>query len=106
MKDWLLQKGAEKALGMILRDYGTVRRVTLNSAERWCEVELDLKGEHDAVLLRADDVTFRTNVEQMFVRVGRIGCSREWLKRLGEQFFIGREFALPPKAAMAIRVLL
>jgi len=106
VKDWLLQKGATAALTVWLRDYGTVRGVSLNSVERWCEVDLELHGESQPIRLRAEEVTFRSEGVHVHVRIGRIQTSREWLTRLGIQFAVGREFRLPPQAATAVRVLL
>ncbi len=101
-----MKKGAEAALGVALRDYGTVRSVSLNSAERWFEVELELKGESAPVRVRAEEVTFRTVGQRVHARIGRVEASREWLTRLGSQFVVGREFPLPPHVATAVRVLL
>lgn len=106
MKDWLLRKGVETALSVLVRDYGTLKRVSLNSVERWCEAELELKGETEAVMVRIEGVTFRTGTEHMFVQASQIQCSREWLTRLGHKYLVGREFALPAQAAAAIRLLL
>jgi hypothetical protein len=106
MKDWLLQKGAEQALSSLLRDYGLVKHLSLNSSEHWCEIHLELHGEAEIITIRAENVTFRTVADQMHVRVGQIACSRVWLKRLGDNLVVGREFPLPPKAAAAVRLLL
>ena len=106
MKDWLLQKGAEAALGVWLRDYGKVRSVSLNSVERWCEIEVELLGEAVPIRVRAEEVTFRSEGTNIHVRIGRLQSSREWLTRLGTKYAVGREFQLPPAAATAVRVLL
>jgi len=106
MKDWMLKKGAEAALKVVLRDFGKVRSFSLNSTERWCEIELDLHGETESIQLRAEEVTFRSEEKKVYVRVGHLRCTRLWLSRLGEQYVVGKEFRLPPKAATAVRLLL
>lgn len=106
MKDWLLQKGAEAALGVWLRDYGKVRSVALNSVERWCEVTVDLNGETESIRVRADEVAFRAEGQSIHIRVGRVTASREWITQLATKFAVGREFLLPPTAAAAVRMLL
>lgn len=106
MKDWLLRKGAETALRVMLRDFGKVRSLSLNSAEQWWEIELDLHGETESIQLRAEAVTFRSEEKRVYVRIGQLRCTRVWLSRLGEQYVVGKEFLLPPKAATAVRLLL
>lgn len=106
MKDWLLKRGAEAALKVVLRDLGKVRSLSLNSTERWCEIDLDLHGETESIQLRAEEVNFRSEEKRVYVRVGKLRCTRAWLSRLGEQHVVGKEFLLPPKAATAVRFLL
>jgi len=101
-----LQKGATAALAKGMREYGTVRALSLNSVERWCEVELDLVGEPQPIRVRAEEITFRSEGKEVYIQIGRLESSREWLARLGTQFVVGREFLLPPQAAIAVRLLL
>lgn len=106
MKDWLLQKGAEAALGALLRDYGTVRSLRLDSVERWCEAHVELHGETEALRVRIEAIQFRAEGQEVHARVGHLETSREWMTRLGRRLVVGREFPLPPAAAAAVRFLL
>ena len=85
---------AATALGALLRDYGTVRSLRLDSVERWCEAHVELLGEAEVVgfrdrealllplhnmsgLRRGDSVSLRNAVPQVHVGEQMLGLPGE-----------------------------
>jgi hypothetical protein len=95
-KDWLVEKAGMAVLNQaLLKPYGTITKLKLDTTARTVEAELDLKGEVQPVRLHVQEYVIRQDGARVFVILKRIETSREWLTTAARDFVLGREFELP-----------
>lgn len=94
MKDAAVGKGLQE-LANWNTEFGRVRSLKLDSRARRLEVELDLRGESEAVRVVVEDYRLNEGPEGLTIEAGKVTTSREWLTVLAQRFVVGRPWALP-----------
>ena len=106
-KDWLVQKTALAMLNQsVLKPYGTLTNLKLDTAERTIEAELDLKGETHPVRIRVSEYEIIEEADATYLILKGITTSREWLTTLARDFAVDRRFKLPDAARSYLSMLL
>lgn len=106
-KDALISQGAKAPFNHLLRNYGTVLDLKLNTAERSLSVSIHLKGEESPINIHVREYTLVTKDGRTFVEIdgSKIDTSREWLTTLIQARLGGRSFAIPDNLAGFIPLL-
>jgi len=106
-KDALLSQGAKTGLNHLLRKYGTMLDLKLNTAERSLSVSLHLKGEENPIQINIREYTLVTKEGRTYVELdgSKIETSREWLTTLIHEQFGQRDFPIPDKLVRIIPIL-
>jgi hypothetical protein len=106
-KDTLLSQGAKARLNHLLRKYGTMLDLKLNTAERSLSVSLHLKGEENPININVREYTLVTKEGRTFVEIegNKIETSREWLTTLIQDQVGRRSFPIPDHLARFIPLL-
>jgi hypothetical protein len=106
-KDALLSQGAKAGLNHLLRKYGTMLDLKLNTAERSLSVSMHLKGEESPIQIKIREYTLVTKDGRTYVELdgSKIETSREWLTTLIQQQLGRRDFPLPDKLVRIIPLL-
>jgi hypothetical protein len=95
-KDWLIEKTAMAMLNQsVLKPYGTLTRLKLDTATRSLEAELELKGESQPVRIHVPEYQLIEEDNGVWVVIKSIATSRDWLTSLARDFAVGRKFQLP-----------
>jgi hypothetical protein len=95
-KDWLVEKAGMALLNQaVLKPYGTLTRLKLDTAARTIEGDLELHGETQPVNLQVREYELREADGRATVVLKDIRTSREWLTTLMKNFVVDREFSLP-----------
>ena len=95
-KDWLIEKAGAALLNQaVLKPYGTLTTLKLDTTARWLEAELELKGETQPVKVRVQEYELREEGPRAFFVVKSIDTSREWLTTLARDFLVDKPFELP-----------
>lgn len=106
-KDWLVERAGMAMLNQaVLRPYGTLTQLTLDTAARTVEAELDLKGETQPVRVHVREFEIREQDGRAFVVIKDIHTSREWLTRLAHDFAVNKEFELPESVKKFLPMIL
>ena len=91
------------AVGMlnssVLKPYGRIRQLRINSTDKTIQLEMDLIGERDPVQIDIQDYELQQNNGKIFLIVKGIDTSRQWLTALARNVAVGRPFELPGEAA-------
>jgi hypothetical protein len=101
-KDALASQAARSYVNGLIKRYGEVRELKINSRAKTVAVVCDLLGETEPVVVRIDGYRLHTEGGNHFVEVTGCTCSREWLKNLIEDRVRGQRFPLPSWAAAAL----
>ena len=106
-KDALLAQGAKTRLNHLLRRFGTMLDLKLNTAERSLSVSLHLKGEQSPIQIDIREYTLVTKEGRTYLELdgSKIETSREWLTTLIQEQFGRRDFPIPDKLARIIPIL-
>jgi hypothetical protein len=95
-KDWLIEKTALAVLNQsVLKPYGTLTRLKLDTSNHSIEAELDLKGETQPVRIQVQEYDLLDESGKSFFVIKIIQTSREWLTVLARDFAVGRKFEVP-----------
>lgn len=93
-KDAVVGKGLQELANWNV-DFGRVRNLKLDSRARRLEIELDLRGESEAVRVVVEDYRLSEGPDGLAIEAGKVTTSREWLTVLAQRFVVGRPWALP-----------
>ena len=95
-KDWLIEKAGMALLNQaVLKPYGTLTRLKLDTTARTIEADVELNGETQPVNLQVREYELRETEGRATVVLKDIHTSREWLTTLMKNFVVDREFNLP-----------
>lgn len=95
-KDWLLEKTAAAMLNQsVLKPYGTLIRLKLDTGARSIDAELELKGETQPVSIEVHEYELNEENGHIYFVVKSISTSRDWLTTLARDFAVDRKFELP-----------
>ena len=95
-KDWLIEKTATAMLNQsVLKPYGTLTRLKIDTSNRSLEAELDLKGESQPVRIHVAEYQLIEENNRASLIIKSISTSRDWLTSLARDFAVGRKFELP-----------
>ncbi len=95
-KDWLIERAAVAMLNQsVLKPYGELKQLKLDSSLRRIEAELELKGEPQPVQLKVGNYEIVQEEGAAFLVLHEVSTSREWLTKLAGDFLVGRKLALP-----------
>ena len=99
-KDKLAESMAPSFLNnSVLKPYGRIIDLKLDSEAKTLAVTLELKGEREPVKIDVQEYELRQEGERSLLVIKGVSTSREWLTELAERLVVGRPFELPPQAS-------
>jgi hypothetical protein len=104
-KDKALSKALELALEAVLRKYGKLISIKLDTSSRVIDLEILLKGESLPISMSMSDYRTIREGERHFITCGKVSVSREWMKTLAEDVLEGRLFEIPSKYSKLFHLL-
>jgi hypothetical protein len=95
-KDWLIEKTAAAMLNQsVLKPYGTLTRLKVDTTNCSIEGELDLKGETQPVRIDIRRYELFEEAGSTWFIIKEISTSREWLTILAQDVAVGRKLEIP-----------
>lgn len=101
-KDALSSQAARQYVNGLIKRYGEVVELKIDSRAKSVDIVCALVGEREPVSVRVDSYRLENDGARRFVRLERCSCSRPWLQNLLEDHAHGRRFELPAWAAAAL----
>ena len=106
-KDWLVQKTALAMLNQsVLKPYGTLTDLQLDTKRRTIDAELELKGEARPVRIQVAEYELIEESDSTYLILKSVTTSREWLTALTRDFLVGRPLKLPAAVRSYLPMLL
>lgn len=106
MIDWTLSRLLHGAVNTALQQYelGSVREARVVWKAREIHLDINLEGETSTVELKASQVEFLEVGEDVFVVVGEVKCSRQWVENAVKKIQPNVKAKLPDKVAKALKL--
>ncbi len=106
-KDWLIEKTAVAMLNQsVLKPYGTLKELKLDTRRRTIDAELELKGESQPVTIAISEYEIIEEADAAYLVLKGITTSREWLTTLARDFAVDRRLKLPDAARTYLPMLI
>jgi hypothetical protein len=101
-KDLMSSKAAKSYLNDLIKTYGTVRDLAVDSKRGRIEVTCELLGEPEPIGVTIERYVIGRDAEGTFLEVQESSASRPWLNAALRAHHPGRRIALPGWAATAL----
>lgn len=101
-KDALASQAARAYVNGLIKRYGQVRELRIDSRAKTVHVVCGLIGEAEPVTMNVEAYRIVADGETTFVEITACSCSRGWLQNLLEDQVCGRRLKLPAWAASAL----
>lgn len=102
-KDRLVENMAPALLNKsVLKPYGRIVELKLNSGDKALEVTLELKGEREPVHIDVQEYELIQEDGGCFLIIKKAATSREWLTALAEEIVIGKRLKVPAEASRIV----
>src|SRR4051812_18201608 len=106
-KDWLLEKtGAAMLNQSVLKPYGTLTSLKLDTRVRSIAAELALNGEAEPVHIEIQEYELMEENDSLYFIIKRIDTSREWLTALARDFAVERKLEVPASVRRYLPMIL
>ena len=101
-KDTLSSHAARTYVNGLIKRYGEVDELKIDSRQKTVDIVCTLKGESAPVTVRIENYRIEKDGGTSFVEITAVVCSRTWLLHLLEDHVRGRRLELPSWAAAAL----
>lgn len=101
-KDAVASQAARSYVNGLIKRYGEVRELKIDSRAKTVAVVCELKGESEPVKIHVGAYRIVAEGELRFVEITACSCSKEWLQNLLEDHVRDRRLKLPAWAAAAL----
>ena len=106
-KDRLIERTAPGVLNeTVMRDYGQITSMEIDSADKTLHVEVLLHGEEKPIRVEIHRYEISRDGDRTCFIAREIETSRKWITTLAQQQLIGRPIPLPAQVATWISKLL
>lgn len=101
-KDALASQAARTYVNGLIKRYGELRELKIDSRAKTVHAVCGLIGETEPVTVNIEAYRMVTERETTYVEITACSCSRGWLQNLLEDQVCGRRLKLPAWAAAAL----
>ena len=105
LKDNFTNISARLFLQKIIKNYGELVHLHIDSSERIISIEIKLLGEKETLNIKISKYEITHDVPAR-IKIANIETNREWLNKLAADHFSGKEFSIPEKYSLIIKLLL
>lgn len=105
LKDDLADISAKYFIQKKLKNYGELIKLDINSGDKKIYIEIMLKGEQELLKININNYEiFHDSTPG--IRINSMQVNREWLNNLAADHILGKEFPIPGKYSLIIKLLL
>jgi hypothetical protein len=87
---------------VLIKPYGIMTNLQIDSKNKTITCELDLKGESTPLKINCLNYQLVEEGDETFFEITRMDTSREWITVLCDEYLKNRRFKLPPLARFAL----
>jgi len=101
-KDSLTSKAAKSYLNNLIKSYGRIEELVVDSRSRRIAIRCQLDGEAEPIGLSIDEYRLEREDGKCFVQVLACTASRPWLQAAMRTHLVGRPLELPTWVSAAL----
>lgn len=101
-KDKLASQAAKAYVQNLIKAYGRVDALTIDSNGKRVAIRCTLEGEVGAIEVTIARYALEREATETYLRVLECSASRRWLEVAAREHLVGRRFCLPGWAAAAL----
>jgi len=105
-KDAANSKLFKTIINQIIKSYGSVLAIKIDSKDRSFLIELMLKGETLPIRIEISKYEFIQHEDSASVIIYSLKANREWMKTIMDMFVVNKEFELPKKFNTSIQAFM
>ena len=98
-KDWASSKAASVWLRGVIGKYAELKSFEIDSTDKKLKIVILPKGEAEDIEFTVAKYEIREEADSHIIIVGRIDCSKEWIRLLAIDHLVGKKFEIPGAAA-------
>ncbi len=102
LKEKALAAGVKAMINREIEDCGVVSELAIDTVRRTIRVELDLKGEPAPITVEVDSYELTEKNGKVYLKVGKVSASREWITAALKKYAVGQRFQLPNAAKLLL----
>ena len=105
-KDTAISKGLQLASNSLIKEYGKVLKLNINSKDKSIDLEVMLEGELEPISVNIGGYHIIEDSGKKFIVLDNITTSRAWLNRVANNFLNGKRFELPQQYADLLEMII
>ena len=107
LKDKTVSKTLMVALNnFLIKDYGKVLDLSINSKDKSVELTLDLDGESQPLNVKIVKYEVLEKSGESFIKINEIETSREWINRVASSYINGKKFKVPAEFVKILNMII
>jgi hypothetical protein len=105
-KDATLAFTARVAINKWLNSIGEMTELSIDTKNKRIWIRLELVGESEPIEIQILRYNLKTEGGTAHITIEEIAASREWLTAALNEFVVGQNIPIPPKAVALLRLLM
>lgn len=105
LKDDVSKISAKIILGKILKKYGELIHLNIDTLKKCLSIEIILKGEDKPIVITINNYEVFSHPAPA-IKFKSVNVDREWINLLAGDYLEGKEFPIPRKYSLIIKLIL
>jgi hypothetical protein len=105
LKDAALSKGSRTAVNSLMKEYGRMLKLDLDSARKCISMEVMLEGEKEPLHIDISRYELTEEEGRHTLKVYGIKTSRTWINTFAAAYLEGKAFEIPAEYARLLKVV-
>jgi hypothetical protein len=105
LKDAVLSKGSKTAANSLMKEYGRMLRLDLDSAKKCISMEVMLEGEAEPLHINISCYELSEEEGEYFLKLYGVETSRTWINTFAAAYLEGKAFKIPAEYAKFLKVV-
>ncbi len=96
---------AQKGVGVLIRRYGQVLKLSMGPQKGTVQASILLKGEDRPIEIQNLAYRIVDVPDGKAIEILSVTCDREWIQAAATQFLIGKRFSIPTAVAWGLNLI-
>jgi hypothetical protein len=93
------------ALNKILKEFGMITSIVIDSKSKSIAIEAELKGEDRPVSIKIKGYRIEAKGEGSLIRIEKISFSREWMDAIARNYLADAKLSIPVSSELLEKIL-
>ena len=97
MKDMGMAKGVQIGLNQMIKEFGKITKLNLDSSKNSINMDILLEGENESINLTINKIEVIQYGNTPNLRISEISVSKSWMNIIVKKYLDGRVLPIPPE---------